>query len=97
MEPVGITGSAPGLTGATKVVADRLEYTVGERFGYKKPKVPFPRLKWTDAALKFNLRWSLDIFFVVWGSADWIDRLKRGSFHNFIDLGGHADGVFFCF
>ena len=47
--------------------------------------------------IKIQLKVEFGYFFVVWGSADWIDRLKRGSFHNFIDLGGHADGVFFCF
>ena len=58
----GITGAAPGLTGATKVVADRVEYMTGERFRYKRPKVLFPRLEWTEAAFEFNLGWTLAIF-----------------------------------
>ena len=39
-----------------KVVADRVEYTAGERVRYKIPKVPFPSLEWIDAAFDFNLR-----------------------------------------
>ena len=62
MELVVITGAAPGLTGTTKVVADREEYMAGERFRYKRPKVPFPRLEWKDAAFKFNLRCTSAIF-----------------------------------
>ena len=62
MELVGIKVSAPRLTGTTKVVDDRVEYTAGERVRYKIPKVPFPRLEWTDAAFEFNLRWNLAIF-----------------------------------
>ena len=63
MEPVGITGAAPGLTGTTKAVADRAEYTAGQRVRYKITKVPFPKLEWKDAAFEFNLKWTSEIFF----------------------------------
>ena len=56
MEPVGITGAAPGLTVKAKVVEKRVEYTAVERVRYKRPKVPFPSLEWIDAAFDFNLR-----------------------------------------
>ena len=62
MEPVGITGAAPELTVTTTVVADRVEYTVGERVRYKRPKVLFPRLEWIDATFEFKLRWTSEIF-----------------------------------
>ena len=62
VEPAGITGSAPGLTGKTKAVDDSVEYTAAERVRYKRPKVPFPRLDWTYAAFEFNLRWTSEIF-----------------------------------
>ena len=62
MEPVGITGAAPGLTGTTNIVDDRVKYTAGERVRYKRLKVPFSRLEWIDAAFKFNLGWTSAIF-----------------------------------
>ena len=44
-----------------------------------------------------GIRIQLEVYFgnflVGWGSNDWIDHLEREAFHNFIDLGGHNDGV----
>ena len=59
---MGITETAPGLTGTTKEVADRVEYTAGERVRYNIPKVLFLEFEWIDAAFEFNLRQTLAIF-----------------------------------
>ena len=54
VEPVGIIGSGPGLTGRTNSVVDKVAYTAGETVKNKRPSVPHLRLDCTDAAFKFN-------------------------------------------
>ena len=44
--------------------------------------------------IQIQLKVDFGNFLVVLGSDDRIDRLERESFHNFIDRGGHDDGVF---
>ena len=57
VEPVGMVGSGPGLTGGTNVVVDKVGYTAGETVKNKRPIVPHPRLDCTGAALEFNFKW----------------------------------------
>ena len=57
VEPVGMIGSVPGLTGGTNVVVDKVAYTAGKRVKNKRPSMPNPRLDCTDAALEFKLKW----------------------------------------
>ena len=57
VEPVGMIGSGPGLTGGTNLVVDKMVYTAGETVKNKRPSVPHPRLDYTDAALEFNFKW----------------------------------------
>ena len=57
VEPVGMIGSGPGLTGGTNVVVDKLAYTAGKTLKNKSPSVPHQRLDCTDAAFAFNFKW----------------------------------------
>ena len=57
VEPVGMIGSGPGLTGGTNVVVDKVAYTAGETVKNKRPSVPHLRLDCTDATLEFNFKW----------------------------------------
>ena len=52
----GMVGSAPGLTGAMKAVAESVAYTTGETMGCSSPSVPHPRFDWTDAVFEFNFK-----------------------------------------
>ena len=51
VEPVGMIGSGPGLTGGTNVVVDKVAYAAGETVKNKRPSMPHLRLDCTDAAL----------------------------------------------
>ena len=48
--PVGLMGVSPGLMGAMKAVAARIQYTAGVTVRDRRPSWPFPRLEWTDSA-----------------------------------------------
>ena len=54
VECSGIMGSDPGLTGTTKIEADKVAYTAGEIVRYRTPRVPHTRFYWTETALEFN-------------------------------------------
>ena len=47
-------GSDPGLTGTTKIEADKVEYTAGDSVRYRIPRGTQPRLDCTKMALEFN-------------------------------------------
>ena len=51
VDPVGMIGSGPGLTGGTNVVVDKVAYIEGETVKNKRTSVPHPGLDCTDAAL----------------------------------------------
>ena len=57
VEPVGMIGSGPGLTGGTNVVVDKVAYTAGKTVKNKRPSEPHPRLDCTDAALELSFKW----------------------------------------
>ena len=54
VECLGITGSDPGLTGTTKIEADKVAYTAGDTVRYRSLRVPQPRFDWTETALEFH-------------------------------------------
>ena len=54
MECSGIKGSDPGLTGTTKIEADKVVYTAGDTGRYRSLRFPHPRFDWTETALEFN-------------------------------------------
>ena len=57
VEPVGMIGLGPGLTGGTNVVVDKVAYTAGETVKNKRPSAPHPGLDCTDTALEFIFKW----------------------------------------
>ena len=42
-----MVGSAPGLTGAMKAVAESVVYTTGETVSWSMPSLPHTRFNWT--------------------------------------------------
>ena len=53
--PWGMTGWGPGFTGGMNGTLERVAYTAGCSVSQRWPKVPSPRLDWTDAALALSL------------------------------------------
>ena len=51
-------GSEPGLTGTMKVTDNKVLWTPGETVSLRRPRVPQPRLDWTEAAFEFNFKWT---------------------------------------
>ena len=49
-------GEDPGLTGTKKVVTDKVLYTTGNTVSWRRPRVPQPRLDWTEAAFELSFR-----------------------------------------
>ena len=52
----GMVGSAPGLMGAMKVVAESVAYTAGETVRCSSPSVPYLRFDWADAAFELSFK-----------------------------------------
>ena len=46
----------PGLMGTTKVVTDKVLYTEGDAVSWIRPRVPQPRLDWTEAAFELSFK-----------------------------------------
>ena len=56
MELAGMSGEEPGLTGIKKVVTDKVLYTAGDTVSWRRPRVPQPRLDWTEAAFELSFK-----------------------------------------
>ena len=52
----GMSGEETVLTGMTKVVTDKVLYTAGDTVNWRRPRVPQPRLDWTEAAFELSLK-----------------------------------------
>ena len=52
----GMSGVDPGLTGPKKAVTDKLLYTAGDTVSWRRPRVPQPRLDWTEAAFELSFK-----------------------------------------
>ena len=61
----GISGEDPGLTGPTKAVTDNVFYTEGDTVSWRRPRVPQPRLDWTEAAFEFSFKLTLAMVLYV--------------------------------
>ena len=56
VELVGMSGAEPGLTGTTKLVTDQLLYTAVDIVSWRRPRVPQPRLDWTEAVFELSFK-----------------------------------------
>ena len=56
VELVGMSVADPGLTGTTKVVTDKVLYTAGDTVSWRRPRVPQPRLDWTEAVFELSFK-----------------------------------------
>ena len=45
-----------GLMGKTKAVTDKVLYTAGNTVSWRRPRVPQPRLDWTEAAFELSFK-----------------------------------------
>ena len=52
----GTSGAEAGLTGTTKAVTDKKIYTEGDTVSWRRPRVPQPRLDWTEAAFELSFK-----------------------------------------
>ena len=55
----------PGLMGTKKVVTDKVLYTAGDTVSWRRPRMPQPRLDWTEAAFELNFKLTSDIVLYV--------------------------------
>ena len=49
----------PGLTGTTKAVTYKVLYKAGDTVSWRRPRVPQPRLDWTEAAFELSFKLTL--------------------------------------
>ena len=49
-------GADPGLVGTTKAVTDKVLYTAVDTVSWRRPRVPQPRLDWTEAAFELSFK-----------------------------------------
>ena len=59
--PEVLIAVAPGLTGGTEGVAERVLYTAGETVKNRRPRCPYLRLDWIDVEFAFSLKWTLEM------------------------------------
>ena len=51
-----MSSADPGLTGTTKAVMNKVLYTAGDTVSWRRPRVPQPRLDWTEAAFESSFK-----------------------------------------
>ena len=51
-----MSGAKTGLTGTKKAVTDKVLYTVGDTVSWRRPRVPQPRLDWTEAVFELSFK-----------------------------------------
>ena len=44
------------LTGTTKAVTDKVLHTAGDTVSWRRPRVPQPRLDWTEAVFELSFK-----------------------------------------
>ena len=49
-------GAEPGLTVTTKSVTDKVLYTASDTVSWRTPRVPQPRLDWTEAEFELSFK-----------------------------------------
>ena len=55
----------PVLTGTTKAVTDKVLYTAGDTVIWRKPRVPQPRLDWTEAVFELSFKLTSEMVLYV--------------------------------
>ena len=58
-------GTEPGLKGTTKAVTDKVFYMAGDIVSWRRPRVPQPRLDWTEAVFELSFKLTLAIMLYV--------------------------------
>ena len=54
-------GYRAGVDGQDKAVDEKLLYTAGDTVSWRRPRLPQPRLDWTEAEFEFNFKLTLAI------------------------------------
>ena len=52
----GILGADPGFIGTTKAVTDKVLYTESDTVSWRRPRVPQPRLDWTEVVFELSFK-----------------------------------------
>ena len=60
-----MSGAEPVLTGTTKAVKDKVFYTAGDTVSWRRPRVPQPKLDWTEAAFELSFKLTSAMVFYV--------------------------------
>ena len=60
-----MSGADPGLMVTTKAVTDKLLYTAGDTVSWRRPRVPQPRLDWTEAEFEFSFKLTSELVLYV--------------------------------
>ena len=84
-------GADPGLTGTKKAVTDKVLCTAGNTFSWRNPRVPQPRLDWTEAAFELSFKLTLANGVICWSTNDGWDRYKWKTIHDIVHGGWHGD------
>ena len=56
VELAGISGEEPGLMVTKKLVTNKVLYTAGDTVSWRMPRVPQPRLDWTEVAFELSFK-----------------------------------------
>ena len=60
-----MSGEDPGLMGTTEVVTDKVLYMADDTVSWRRPKVPQPRLDWTEVAFELSFKLTLAMVLYV--------------------------------
>ena len=53
-----MSGEEPELMNTKKAVTDKVFYTAGDTVSWRRPRVPQPRLDWTEATFELSFKWT---------------------------------------
>ena len=56
VELVGTSGEDPGFMVTTKAVTDKVLYMADDTVSWRRPRVPQPRLDWTEVAFELSFK-----------------------------------------
>ena len=87
----GMSGAESGLTGMTKAVTDKVLYTAGDTVSWRRPRVPQPRMDWTEAAFELSFKLTLANGVICWSPNDGWDCWEWITIHNLVDDSWHGD------
>ena len=86
-----MSGEDLGFMVTTKAVTDKVLYTAGDTVSWRMPRVPQPRLDWTEAAfeLSFKLTSAMVLYVGVPTMGGIVGNGK--TIHDIVDGGWHGD------